>query len=84
MIRTYEGKGCNLKDVCHDAGELSDQVWEEVSEHKLGGQVFCNDTLFIYVLPSMNGEELSPVQKLIVKLCHEVYENHTIIFEVMW
>jgi hypothetical protein len=84
MIRVYEGKAVNLKDVCHEAGDMGDLVWDEVSEHKHGNQVFTNDSLFIYVLPSINGEEHSPVQELIVKLCDEVYEDNVIIFEVMW
>ncbi len=84
MIRVTEGKAVNLKDVCHDAGELSDLVWAEVSEHKHGNQVFSNDSLFIYVLPSINGEEHTEIQDLIVKLCHEVYKDNFIIFEVMW
>ena len=61
------------------------EIWEEIMGHVHGNQVFTNDSIFKYVLPSINGEELSPVQEQIRQICWAALEEDDIIyFEVSW
>lgn len=74
----------NLLDVCYADPSLYDQVWQEVSTHFHGNQTFCNDTIFIYTLPSINGEPLSPIQQHIANICKHAIQDHEIYFDVCW
>jgi hypothetical protein len=81
-------KTINLVDVVEAAGENcwgGNPIWDEMIEHEYGGQTFGNDMIFRYVLPSINGEELSPVQERIKRICWAAMEDEdTIYFDVCW
>jgi hypothetical protein len=80
-------KTINLLDVVRKAGEYAGgdgEIWMEVAKRTRGNQIFTNDSLYIYTLPSINGEELSPVQKRILEICSDAVEDDTIVFEVCW
>jgi hypothetical protein len=86
-IRTDSITTINLLDVIREADEdvlNGGPIWTEVLHHNHGNQTFTNDSLFIYQLPSFNDEPLSPTQQRIADLCHEVIDDHTIVFEVCW
>ncbi len=77
-------KTINLLDVVQKAGEPASgrgEIWNEVRKSYHGNQTFTNDSLFIYVLPSLN---MSPVQKRIAEICSDAIEDYTIVFEVCW
>ena len=88
MIRIQSIKTVSLLDVVKAAGEergAGNPIWDEVSNHWHGNQVFSNDSVFCYVLPSINGEELSPVQQRIKNICWAGMEDEdTIYFVVSW
>jgi len=85
MIGTMTVHTISLTDVCNAVTkDLYQTLWDEVSGHIHGNQVFSNDSLFIYVLPSLNGDALSKVQRTLHILCRRVIIDHTIIFEVSW
>ena len=76
-----------LLDVVRASGESAsggNDIWDEVSGSHYGNQIFSNDSLFRYALPSLNGEPLTDTQKRIVKLCGEAIEDHIVVFEVSW
>ena len=80
-------KTIDLLDVIHKAGESASgrgEIWNEVRNRSHGNQIFTNDSLYIYTLPSVNGDELSPVQKRIAEICSGAIEDDTIVFEVCW
>ena len=77
----------NLLTIIREAGEEAGRgnpIWDEIRNSYHGNQQFSNDSLFIYTLPSYNGEALSEVQKRIENLCYDAIEDHTIIFSVSW
>ena len=93
MIEVKSIKTINLRDVCKSAdigdndgglGLVGELIWDEVRDRCHGNQVWCNDTYFVYWLPSINGERLSTLQKEIVKLCGAAVVDHKIIFDVCW
>jgi|TARA_R110000851_G_scaffold196646_1_gene347661 hypothetical protein len=93
MIKVKSIKTINLRDVCKSADDYGDDnglglvgelIWDEVRDRRHGEQVWCNDTYFVYWLPSLNGERLSSLQKEIVKLCGDAVVDHQIIFDVCW
>lgn len=76
-----------LLEVVKAAGEDSwggNPIWDEMIDYTYGNQVFGNDMIFRYVLPSINGEDLSPVQQRIADVCADVIEDDTIYFDVSW
>ena len=81
-------KTVNLLDVVRQAGEDAsggNAIWDEVRKSHWGNQSFTNDTLFIYALPSLNGEPLNETQQLIADICHDAIDEYdTIIFNVSW
>lgn len=77
----------NFLDVINEAGGsqgAGEPLWEEIMGHWHGNQRFTNDSLYIYVLPSFNGEPLLEVQQRIADICAEAIINHTIVFDVSW
>jgi hypothetical protein len=86
-VRTDNITTINLLDVVREAGEEKGAgypIWDEILGHHHGNQTFNNDSLFIYQLSSFNGEPLTPVEKRIADICHEVISDHTIVFDVCW
>jgi len=88
MIEIKSIKTVKLLDVVRAAGENSwggNDIWDEMIDSGYGNQVFGNDMIFRYVLPSINGEELSPVQQRIKSICWAGMEDEdTIFFDVSW
>lgn len=61
-------------------------IWNEMIRHgDEWGPAFSNDTIYKYTLPSINGEELTPVQQRIKNICMFAMEDEdTIYFNVSW
>ncbi len=89
LMKIQTIKTVNLLGVIKAAGEDAwggNPIWDEMIKHgKDYGPSFQNDIIFRYVLPSINGEELSPVQERIKNICWAAMENDdTIYFDVSW
>lgn len=88
MLEIKSIKTVNLLDVVKAANEDSwggNPIWDEMIDHGYGNQTFGNDMIFRYVLPSINGEELSDVQQRIKNICWAAMEDEdTIYFDVCW
>lgn len=59
-------------------------VWDEIRNHWHGNQQFHNDSLFRYVLPTINGEEMTELEQAIADVCKDAIQDHTIVFDVSW
>ena len=87
MINIRTIKIVKFLDVVNatDAEGYDAEIWDEISEHRYGNQKFTNNSIFCYVLPSINGEPLSPVQQRIKQICWAAMEDEdTIYFNVSW
>lgn len=87
MLRIEQVKVINFLDVIdtlEKQGVDREVVWDEIRGHWHGNQQFHNDSLFRYVLPSLNGEELNELETAIADVCKEVIKNDTIIFDISW
>ncbi len=89
MVKIQTIKTVVLLDVVEAAGEYAwsgNPIWDEMIRygHECG-PAFCNDSIYRYTLPSINGEELSPVQECIKRICLAAMEDeYTIYFDVSW
>jgi hypothetical protein len=88
MIKIKTIKTVVLLDMVKAAGENSwggNPIWDEMIRHGEDYGGFRNDVIFRYTLPSINGEELSPVQERIKSICWAAMEDEdTIYFDVSW
>jgi len=89
MIKIRSIKIVDLMDVVDEAGEdgwSGNPIWDEMIEYSTNrGPIFHNDSVLRYTLPSINGEELSPVQQRIKQICWAAMEDEdTIYFNVSW
>ena len=71
VVRSIEG---------YDSGT----VWDHIASSRHGNQTFSNDSYFVYVFPSINGEELSELQQAIWDVCEDAIEEDSLLLEVCW
>lgn len=50
---------------------LKQRIFEEVRDSEYGGQYFCNDSLFIYAVPTEK-KYRDPIQDLIYNYCNKL------------
>lgn len=72
------------KDLPDGREDIRDRLWDEISEHYHGNQKFTNDSLFIYVFPSINGEPLTEDMEKLYDLCKDAIVDDRLVFEVSW
>ena len=76
-----KGQAIKLPDGRED---IHSRLWSRISSSRHGNQVFTNDTIFIFVFPTINGEPLSEDEQALYDFCKEAIVDETIYFEISW
>lgn len=75
------GQSIKLPDGRED---IYSRLWERISSARYGNQVFSNDTIYIFVFPTINGEQLSKDEQALYDFCKDAIVEETIYFEISW
>tara|TARA_B100000073_G_C23726907_1_gene569551 strand:+ start:2183 stop:2512 length:330 start_codon:yes stop_codon:yes gene_type:complete len=75
------GQSIKLPDGRDD---IYSRLWKRISSARHGNQVFSNDTIHIFVFPTINGEKLSEDEQALYDFCKDAIVDETIYFEISW
>lgn len=75
------GQVINLPDGNED---IYFRLFDVISNSRFGNQIFSNDSLFIFVFPSINGETMSEDLQKLYDYCKDAIVEEHLYFQVSW
>ena len=64
--------------------DIYERLWSQIINSRHGNQMFSNDTIFIFVFPTINGEPLSEDEQKLYDYCKAAIVEEHLYFDVSW